>query len=45
VVLAGDAQMLEAARKQGASHLRPGPRHRVTLLGQPAVICTFTRPA
>jgi tRNA G10 N-methylase Trm11 len=44
VVLAGDAQMLEAARKQGAPHLRPGPRHKVKLLGQPAVICMFTQP-
>ncbi|MCX7790200.1 MAG: methyltransferase domain-containing protein [Chloroflexaceae bacterium] len=43
VALVGDAQLLEQARSGAARSLRPGPRHRVFVLGQPAVICEYTR--
>lgn len=43
VILAGDAGLLEQARSSAARSLRPGPRHRVVVLGQPAVICEYTR--
>ncbi len=43
VVLSGDVHTLETARGAAARSLRPGPRHRVIVLGQPATICEFTR--
>jgi 23S rRNA G2445 N2-methylase RlmL len=43
VVLAGDARALEAARGSAARSLRPGPRHRVLVLGQGAMICLYTK--
>jgi 23S rRNA G2445 N2-methylase RlmL len=42
VALAGDARTLEAARSAAARGLRPGPRHRVIVLGQSAMICEYT---
>lgn len=43
VALAGDARALEVARAAAARALRPGPRHRVIVLGQSAMICEYTR--
>ncbi|WP_129677395.1 THUMP domain-containing class I SAM-dependent methyltransferase [Candidatus Chloroploca sp. Khr17] len=43
VVLTGDYRLLETARNSAARRLRPGPRHRVIVLGQAATICEFTR--
>lgn len=43
VALAGDFRTLESARAAAARALRPGPRHRVIVLGQPAMICEYTR--
>lgn len=43
VALAGDPRTLEMARAKAARGLRPGPRHRVIVLGQPATICEYTR--
>jgi tRNA (guanine6-N2)-methyltransferase len=43
VALAGDARALESARAAAARVLRPGPRHRVIVLGQNAMICEYTR--
>jgi 23S rRNA G2445 N2-methylase RlmL len=43
VALAGDARTLESARAAAARSLRPGPRHRVIVLGQGAMICEYTR--
>jgi hypothetical protein len=43
VALVGDARILENARGASARSLRPGPRHRVFVLGQGAMICEYTR--
>lgn len=43
VVLAGDTRTLESARSSAARSLRPGPRHRVIVLGQGAMICEYVR--
>lgn len=43
VALAGDARALDAARNATARALRSGPRHRVIVLGQGAMICEYTR--
>ncbi|MEI8165365.1 MAG: methyltransferase domain-containing protein [Chloroflexales bacterium] len=43
VALAGNPRMLELARAGTARALRPGPRHRVIVLGMPAAICEYTR--
>ncbi|NWF79988.1 MAG: RNA methyltransferase [Chloroflexi bacterium] len=43
VALTGDTRLLEQARNRAARNLRPGPRQRVIVLGQPAVICEYTR--
>lgn len=43
VALTGDARTLETARQSTARALRPGTRHRVIVLGQPAMICEYTR--
>jgi len=43
VVLVDDVRLLESARAAAARSLRPGPRHRVIVLGQPATICEFSR--
>ncbi|RRR75772.1 MAG: RNA methyltransferase [Candidatus Viridilinea halotolerans] len=43
VALVGDPRTLESARAAAARALRPGPRHRVMLLGHTATICEFTR--
>lgn len=43
VALVDDVHVLEDARRAAAPMLRPGPRHRVFVLGRPAVICEYTR--
>jgi tRNA (guanine6-N2)-methyltransferase len=43
VALTGDTRALESARSSAARSLRPGPRHRVVVLGQGAMICQYTR--
>lgn len=43
VALVGDPRALESARAGAARALRPGPRHRVIVLGNAATICEFTR--
>lgn len=43
VALAGDYQALETARRAAAYVLRPGQRHRVIVLGQPATVVEYTR--
>jgi tRNA (guanine6-N2)-methyltransferase len=43
VALTGDQRLLEQARAAAARGLRPGPRHRVIVLGHPATICEYTR--
>lgn len=43
VALVGDARTLENARAISGRSLRPGPRHRVFVLGQGAMICEYTR--
>lgn len=43
VVLVGDGAMLESARKAAASQLVPNARHRIRVLGQAAMMVSFTR--
>lgn len=43
VALTGDPRTLEAARSSVARTLRPGPRHRVIVLGQGAMICLYIK--
>lgn len=43
VALVGDSRTLENARAATGRSLRPGPRHRVFVLGQGAMICEYTR--
>jgi tRNA G10 N-methylase Trm11 len=43
VALTGDPRALESARNSAARSLRPGPRHRILVLGQGAMICQYTR--
>ena len=43
VALTGDYRLLETARASTARALRPGPRHRVIVLGQSATIGEYTR--
>lgn len=43
VLLAGNVQVLEAARAAATRAFRAGARHRVFVLGQPATICEYVR--
>jgi tRNA (guanine6-N2)-methyltransferase len=43
VLLAGSVNAVERARLAAARSLRPGPRHRVIVLGHPATILEYTR--
>ncbi len=43
VMLAGSINAVERARIAAARSLRPGPRHRVIVLGHPAMLLEYTR--
>lgn len=43
VLLAGSVNAVERARLAAARSLRPGPRHRVIVLGHPAMVLEYTR--
>jgi SAM-dependent methyltransferase len=43
VLLAGSTNAVERARLAAARSLRPGPRHRVIVLGHPAMVLEYTR--